>query len=114
MEINIRQAGSVKIFDLVGSFDRSANGCMRQAVYEATASQPAQIVVNLQGVYYLDSSGLSVLAAGLKRARMKQGNLCLCGLRPSVRMIFELTRFDRIFGIYGNEEAAVRAAANKF
>jgi sigma-B regulation protein RsbU (phosphoserine phosphatase) len=51
------------------------------------------------------------LVMGLKRARENQGNLCLCEMQAPVRMIFELTRFDKVFEIYIREEDAVLAAA---
>jgi anti-sigma B factor antagonist len=51
---------------------------------------------------------------GLKRARERQGNLCICSLQPPVRLIFEMTRLDKVFEIFVNEEDAVLAAAGLY
>jgi anti-sigma B factor antagonist len=111
MEVKLRTVGSVKVLELAGSFDASNAGRLRQAVIDATAGQPASVVVNLRQVDFMDSSCLSALVLGLKRAREKQGHLCLCGLQPPVRLIFELTRFDKVFEIFADEADAVLAAA---
>ena len=110
MDAKVRLAGNISILELNGRLDRSSAAQVRKAVMEATARQNAQLVINLRGVDYLDSSGLSVLVQGLKRARENLGDLCLCELQPPVRMIFELTRFDKVFEIFSCEEDAVLAA----
>jgi anti-anti-sigma factor len=114
MDVKTRSIDSVKILDLEGSLDLSSALCVRQAVFDVTEEPPAHVVVNLRGVSIMDSSGLSALVLGLKRARENQGNLCLCGLQSHVRMIFELTRFDQIFEIFTNEEDAILAAARQY
>ena len=113
MNVKTRFVDNVKILDLAGSLDWSSAPCVRQAVIDVTEEQPAHVVVNLKGVDILDSSGLAALVLGLKRARENQGNLCLCGLQSPVRMIFELTRFDKVFEIFVSEEDAVLAAARR-
>jgi anti-anti-sigma factor len=111
MGVSLRAVGGVKILDLAGCLDASAAGRLRRALIDATAGGPARVVVNLQQVGFMDSSGLSALVLGLERARQRRGGLCLCGLQPPVRLIFELTRFDKVFEIFAREEDAVLAAA---
>jgi anti-anti-sigma factor len=113
MDVKIRHEGSVKILELEGNLDRYSAHLVRQAVIEATTGQTAQVVINLRKVNFLDSSGLSALVSGLKRARENQGDLCLCDLQSPVRMILELTRFDKVFEIFVSEEDAVLAAASQ-
>jgi anti-sigma B factor antagonist len=66
-----------------------------------------KLVVDLTVVEYLDSSFLGALVAGLKRATMKNGDLKLVGLQPSVRAMFDLTRLYRIFDIHDTLNEAV-------
>jgi anti-sigma B factor antagonist len=87
---------------------------VRQALIDATSRESARVVVNLREIHFIDSSGLAALVQGLKRAREHQGNLCLCSLQPPVRMIFEMTRFDKVFEIFVLEEDAVLAAAGLY
>ena len=58
------------------------------------------MVVDLQGVRFVDSSGLGALVSGFKNASARNGNLKLCGLQPQVKSMFELTRLHRVFEIF--------------
>lgn len=112
MNVKTRFVDNVTILDMEGRLDRSSVTRLRQVVINATERKSALVVVNLREVDFIDSSGLSVLVLGLKRVRENQGNLCLCGLQSPVRMIFELTRFDKVFEIFNREDDAVIAAAS--
>lgn len=114
MDIKVRQIENVTVLQLADSLDISNAHEMRKALLDAISSESAQVVVNLRELDFIDSSGLAALAQGLKRARDYQGNLCLCCLRSPVRLIFEMTRFDRVFEIFVTEEEAVLAAAGLY
>lgn len=58
-----------------------------------------RIVVDLSGVSYIDSSGLGVLVAILKRTRQQGGGVKLKGLDGDVLQLFELTRLTKVFEI---------------
>lgn len=111
MEYSYRDIGNVKILKLSGVIDRYNSQPIRKWLEEATATPPAQIVINLMGVDFLDSNGLAVLVYGYKRAKEAGGSLRLCGLRNSVRILLELTRLDKVFEVYVSEEDAIQAFA---
>ncbi len=112
MELTSRVNGNVKILALSGSFDTFTAGWARQWMEEATKIPPAYLVINLSDVQFLDSTALSTLVQGMKRAREHKGDMRLCGLQQPVRMIFELTRLDRVFEIYSTEDGAIQAFQN--
>lgn len=62
------------------------------------------VVVDLSGTEFVDSSFLGTLVAGLKKATMKSGDLKIVGLQAPVRAMFELTRLYRIFDIFESVE----------
>lgn len=111
MEVKFRFVDNVKILELAGNFDRYNAPLAQHWLESATAKQPVQIVVNLAKVNFMDSSGLSTLVLGLKRSREMKGDLRLCNLQSPVRMVFELTRLDKVFEIFLDEEDAVQAFA---
>lgn len=108
MELNLYLKNDVKVLALSGRFDIQNALPVREWLDDATASKPARIVVNLEEVQFLDSTGLSTLVDGMKRSRSQDGDLHLCGLQQPVRMIFELTRLDKVFQIYLDEDAATK------
>jgi anti-sigma B factor antagonist len=65
----------------------------------------------MSDVNFVDSTALATLVQGLNRARKRNGELYLCGLQKQVYMIFELTRLDKAFHIFVDEEHALRAIA---
>ena len=70
------------------------------------------IVINLDEVRFIDSSGLGVLVSALKEIG-SNGEIKLCHLREGVRSIFELTRLDTVFDLHGSEGGAVESFKSK-
>ncbi|MFO7683344.1 MAG: STAS domain-containing protein [Chloroflexota bacterium] len=112
MELKSRSAGHVKILELSGRFDTYTAEQVRPWIQKAVDEEPANIVVNLEGVDFVDSTGLATLVQGVKNCRQLNGDLRLCGVQQPVRMVFELTRLDKFFEIYLQEDEAVKSFAN--
>ncbi len=112
MALKTRSAGSVAILELDGRFDAHVTPPVVQRLEQAASTSPAQVVVNLTGVHFVDSTALAALVKGMKRCRQQNGDLYLCGLQQPVRIIFELTRLDKAFEIYATEAEAVTAFVN--
>lgn len=66
-----------------------------------------RIVVDLEGVDFLDSTGLGVLVGALKRVRSHDGELLLVCTQPRILKVFEITRLTRVFDIHDSVDAAV-------
>lgn len=109
MELNSSQINDVNILELSGSFDIYTATTVRDWMEKTTARTPANIVVDLSDVRFIDSTALATLVQGIKRARQNQGDIRLSGLNQPVRMVLELTRLDKVFEIYATKEAAIRA-----
>jgi anti-sigma B factor antagonist len=63
----------------------------------------AKIVVQLDKVRFIDSSGLGALLSGHKNLMAKKsGRFILAGCKQQVLSMFELTRLNRIFEIYSD------------
>lgn len=60
------------------------------------------IIVQLEFVRFIDSSGLGALLSGYKHAEAKSGKLSLSNVQSQVFSMFELTRLNRIFEIYND------------
>ena len=109
MELNTRYLNGITIVDLYGRFDAQETAKVRQALSKAAAkTKPAYVAVNLEEVKFIDSSGLAALVQGMKRCRKNGGDLYLYNLKKNVRIIFELTRLDKAFSIFPDEDAALK------
>jgi anti-sigma B factor antagonist len=63
--------------------------------------------LNLKNVRYIDSSGIASLVEGLKASREIGSRLILYSLSNTVREVMQLSRLQKIFEIYENEEQAL-------
>lgn len=112
MEMKTRVMGDVNIVELSGRFDTNTVPPVAAWLDQVTASPGARVLVNLTSTTFVDSTALATLVQALKRCQQVQGELYLCGMRRPVFMIFELTRLDKAFNIFVDEEHAIKAFAN--
>jgi anti-sigma B factor antagonist len=70
-----------------------------------------QIVLDAGEMDYIDSAGLGVLIALLKRATERGGDIRIARLSNKARMVFEITRAYKIFEIFDTVEEALGAEA---
>lgn len=108
MEMNTRTIDSVHIVELQGRLDAHQGKQVDNRLADAIRTSN-RTVVNLSRVHFIDSTGLAILVKGMKHHREKKGDLVLCELQQPVRIIFELTRLDKMFAIYLTENEAVQA-----
>lgn len=109
MDLKSRSLDNVAILELSGRFDAYEAPAVRDWLKKVEGAASTNVVVNLAGVNFIDSTGMSTLIQGMKHCREQGGNLHLCGLQKPVRIIFELTRLDKAFQLFADEEEASRA-----
>lgn len=109
MELATASAGPSDVLRLRGRFDAHEVAPVAAWLAERVSAGRVRLVVNLDGVGFVDSTALGCLVQGMKRCRQGGGDLVLCSLRQAVRIIFELTRLDRAFSIRDTEEDALSA-----
>jgi anti-sigma B factor antagonist len=68
-----------------------------------------RIVLDLSGVMFIDSTGLSVLLNALRRTTRAGGRMALVCTNPTVLRLFEITRLDSTFDIHAGVEPALAA-----
>jgi anti-sigma B factor antagonist len=74
-------------------------GKLRDAVNEAVENGHYRLAVDLADMEFMDSSGLGVLIAALKRLKEHEGELVLVSPRDQMRRILKLTGLDKILTI---------------
>ena len=108
MQIATRQSQGGVILDLSGDIDLAHSPMMRKTLLgEIKEKRTPKLFLNLKNVRYIDSSGIASLVEGLKASRDSGARMILYGLNPSVREVLELSRLQKIFEIYENEEQAL-------
>ena len=82
---------------------------IKESIFEILERGNKKIIINLEMVEYIDSSGLGVLVTVLKRVRNLEGKLILLNPRSVVKQILGLTNLDKVFSIEGSIESAVES-----
>jgi anti-sigma B factor antagonist len=90
--------GVVTITPLEARVDAHVAPAFRTALAERIDEGYRHVVVNMEKVEFIDSSGLGALISALKRLG-RDGDLSVHSLSPAVRAMFELTRLNRVIPI---------------
>jgi anti-sigma B factor antagonist len=101
----------VSVIDVKGELTAFAEGVLMDAYSQASDGRVRAIVLNFEGLEYMNSSGIELLVALLIRVNREKQRLLTYGLSEHYRNIFQITRLDHVIGIYDSEEEAVRAGA---
>lgn len=98
----------VLVVRLEGEFDVCGANEFKAAVDEAQAETGAKnILLNMQGVTFIDSSGLGVILGRYKQLATIGGQLLVAHLEPPIQRLFELAGLLRILKIHPTEEQAL-------
>lgn len=79
----------------------------REQLIDLVSRGERHIVVDLEGVDFLDSTGLGVLVGGLKRVRSHEGEMVLVCTKSRILKVFEITGLTKVFTICDSVDAAV-------
>ena len=110
IKVNVREAeGETYVVDLNGEIDVYTSPKVKDAIGDLIDKGHYNLVINLEKVRYIDSTGLGVLIGGLKRVREHGGTVNLVCTNPQIKKIFDITGLVKIFGIYDDEDAAMKA-----
>jgi anti-sigma B factor antagonist len=109
MEIIENKVGEVNIFWPCGRLDTNAASEVDQKLSVLTDAAQVRLVVNMEKLEYISSSGLRSLLAALKKARQKDGDVRLACLQPFVKEVFDIAGFSQLFKMFETEEDAVNS-----
>jgi anti-sigma B factor antagonist len=108
MTITTRQAGEATILELSGDVTLYNTPEVRKAMLGLLREKKVpQLLVDMRGVRYIDSSGVASLVEGLKASRDMKSRFALYGLTRTTREVLDLTRLLRVFEVHGTEEEAL-------
>lgn len=112
IKVLVRQSeGDAYVVELAGEIDVYTSPKVKDAITELIDQAHYNLVINLEKVRYIDSTGLGVLIGGLKRVREHGGSVSLVCTNPQIKKIFDITGLVKIFGIYDSEPNAMKALA---
>src|ERR1022692_982946 len=97
----------IEIVEVEGEIDVYTAPRLREMLIELVSDGHYQLVVNMEKVEFLDSTGLGVLVGGLKRVRALDGSLDLVCTQERILKIFRITGLTKVFGIHDTVDEAI-------
>jgi anti-sigma B factor antagonist len=110
--LDLHERDGYAVLLVSGEVDVATVPRMREQLHSLVAQGDNRIVVDLDAVDFLDSTGLGVLVGALKRVRASGGDLQLICTQPRIRKVFEVTGLTKVFAIHDTLDEAVAGASN--
>jgi anti-sigma B factor antagonist len=106
-EAEVRRSGTAVVIELKGDINGAADAVLTRAWEETEAAGPSTVVLNFDGMTYMNSTGIALIVSLLAQARKKQIEVRACGLTDHYRHIFEVTRLADFMPMFDDETTAV-------
>lgn len=94
----------VTVLEPSGILDGIRGNQLRQEVSEIIKNGSDILLIDLKDVKFVDSSGLGALVSAMQMVRKAESKLFVCSVNDQVKMLFELTKLDRIFQIFADQD----------
>ena len=108
LEVQTRQTDTgITVVAPSGRLDVAGAPTLKAAIGDAVKNGPHRLVIDMEGVSFVDSTGLGSVIAALKMVRSSKGDLRLAAPNQQVRVVLELTTLDRVFAYYPTVEDAL-------
>ncbi len=111
LEASVRQEPGVAVIDLSGEINGFAQEALDAAYAEAEGKNPEAILLNFEGVEYINSTGIALIVSLLARARASKRRLLACNLSDHYVEIFNITRLSDFMSVLPDEESAIAEAS---
>jgi anti-sigma B factor antagonist len=106
LSVSTRYLPEMAIVDIRGEVDKLTSPRLRRELRRLTLARVPRIVVNLEGLRFMESSGVATLVLALKELRFYGGELRLASPSSSAVRYLHAFRLADLFGIYETLDAA--------
>ncbi len=94
------------LIHLEGRLDAITKDLVKETFQDFLTKNDVKLVIDLEQVPFIDSSGLAALVSGLRTSRENGGNIALSGIQPQAQTVFRLTMLDRVFSVHPTYQQA--------
>jgi anti-anti-sigma factor len=110
IDIQQEDVEGTRILALTGRLDTETSADVELTLQDLLAAGERNFLVDMSGIGYVSSAGLRVLLATAKQLEGGKGSLRLCCLNASVKQVFDVAGFSKLFSIFPSRDAALASA----
>jgi len=113
MKVTSKKVGDIMVIEISGRVIGEDSLQMRREIAGWLAEIPEdkapKVVLKLDGVSMMDSSGLGVLVSSYTSVQKKEGRLVLAGLGRGLQNLIAITKLAKVFDVYESEDDAIKS-----
>lgn len=99
----------IAIFEDIQKFNALITEEVKEELATLFAKPNTRLILNLEGVNYIDSSGFGVFLSVMKMANNNYGFFKICNIAPEVMELFKLLQLHNIFDIYEDLDDCIKS-----
>lgn len=107
LSLSTRETAGGLVVDVSGEIDVYTSPKLRERLVALVTEGANRLVVNLDDVEFIDSTGLGVLVGVLKRIRARDGSMSLVCSQDALLRVFRITGLEKVFTIHGSVDEAI-------
>ncbi len=108
MDIELKQVRNTLIVRVEGELDMLIADKMRSDIDKKMDNNEIKnLILNMEKVSFIDSSGLGVILGRYKKISSKNGRMFIVGARPQVEKILYFSGINKLVSMYGNEQDVI-------
>jgi len=107
LTLTTREVDGHTLVAVGGEIDVYTAPKLRDKISELVAAGNHSLIIDMEKVDFLDSTGLGVLVGGLKKVRAQDGTMSLICNQDRLLKIFRITGLAKVFTIYTSEQDAL-------
>ena len=109
LTINTETKGDVLCIRLEGELDHHTAEQLKQQVTAVMEKKAIKhLVLNLESLRFMDSSGLGVILGRYKQIKQQQGEMYVCAISPSIKRLFDISGLFKVIRLESSENSALK------
>jgi anti-sigma B factor antagonist len=108
--VHVDKEGNVDIVHFLNDRINALNvGTVKKAVLPLLEQQNNRIIIDLEGINYIDSTGFAMFLQLLRTAKINYCALKLCGMSQSIQTLFSTLQLQTTFDLYSDKETCLKS-----
>jgi anti-sigma B factor antagonist len=109
-KLTVRETDGVTVIDVSGRLTLGGGAAsLREMLHGLTATRQRNILLNLDEVTHMDSSGIGLLVSSFASIARNGGTLKLVNLSPKIKDLLLITKLYTVFEVHDDEAVAIRS-----
>ncbi|WP_413173220.1 STAS domain-containing protein [Anabaena azotica] len=89
----------IQIFEPAGILNATVGNELRRKIKDVLDNDVKVVLIDMKNVTFIDSSGLGALVSAMQEIKKTEKKLFICSINAQVKMLFELTKIERVLNI---------------